>query len=296
MSSQNLLDATKARDDEFYTPLAVVEGEFAHYEGRFAGKRVLCNADDPSRSAFYRYFRDRFAELGLAKLTATGLGVQASNFGRPVGATFDGDRERPLDLPSGSFASPACLGVAREHDVVVSNPPFSMIRGYTRVLASLGVEFSFIAPLHAISLRDIFRLMRKGEMFLGATSSTPTFERPAAEPRSVPIVWLTNMAHSAEPPRLDLTAKYDPEKHPRFVNDPEAINVDRTADIPGDFAGPIGVPLSAVLKMPRSQFEIVGFARPPAVRLPDGSEKVVFFRLFVRNRDLASNGLQGSLL
>ena len=295
MSSQNLLDATKARDDEFYTPLSVVAAEFAHYEGLFEGKRVLCNADDPSRSAFYRYFRERYAELGLAGLTATGFGVGAANFGRPVGATFDGFSERELKLPSGSFASPACLAVAREHDVVVSNPPFSMIRGYTRVLDALGVEFSFIGPLHAISLRDILRLMIKGGMFLGATSSTPAFDRPLGEPKSVPIVWFTNMAHSAEPTRLDLQAEYREGKYPRFVND-DAINVDRTADIPADFAGTIGVPLSSLLKMPRSQFEIVGCARPPAVMLPDGSEKPIFFRVFVRNRDLAPPDPQATLL
>ena len=294
----NLDAARRAADDEFYTRPKDVEAEFAHYAGLFEGKRVLCNADDPARSAFYAHFRDRYAELGLAGLTATGLGAMSSNRGRPVGATFDGFTESQLDLRTGSFASPECLAIAQRHDVIVSNPPFSMIRGYLKVLLELGCEFSFLGPLNAVGYKDFWRPMRQGIMRMGASGRASMFDRPDGNATQLAnVVWYTNMPHTKTHPPRKLTARYagNEAHYPRYANH-DAINVDKAAEIPGDYAGPIGVPVSFIPTMNHDQFEIVGLGVCPWIRDEDGNRVDVFKRVIVQRRDLERPAPEGRLI
>ena len=292
---RHLERAQHAKDDEFYTRPEDIAAEFENYEGLFAGKRVLCNCDDPDRSSFYAHFRDRFHDLGLAQLTATGLGVLEGNEGNPVCATFDGTTRTDRVLDSGSFASPDCVAIAREHDIVVSNPPFSMIRGYLRVLLDVGVQFSFIGPLTAIGYRDYVRALVRGQLHMGATSRSMTFDRPGEEPKPVFSCWYSNMPHSVVQPRFEGTAKYCPDRHRPLANY-DAVNVDRSSDIPMDYDGLIAVPVSFFPKMNTEQFQLVSVAFDPYIVEPDGSERQLFVRILIRNRAFAERPPEGLLI
>ena len=99
--NKNLHRAKLAQNDEFYTQLVDIENELQHYTEHFRGKVVYCNCDDPTKSNFYRYFKENFAALGLKELIATGyVNQQATLFeGKPrraMGVIFDGQHERPI--------------------------------------------------------------------------------------------------------------------------------------------------------------------------------------------------------
>lgn len=278
-NNTNLHRAMSARDDEFYTRRVDIEREMATYPGGFDGATVCCPCDDPGRSMFWAYFRDRFHALGLRRVIATGLSVAD---GSPVGRAFDGDRETDLDLQSGSFMSPevrAIMGRGRE-TVVVTNPPFSMFRKFFGVVAEHRLRFCVMGPLHAMKYKGVLPLVLRGECWMGGTTpSRCLFDRPGGGVQRLGNVgWYTNMHHTRRAQVFPLTQSYDPDLHPRYTN-ADGINVDRAVDIPRDFAGTMGVPLSFLEKLNPAQFDIVGFKQAPTI-----GKRNVFNRLLIRNR------------
>lgn len=290
----NLTRAFAARDDEFYTRREYIEREVATYPGAFTGATVHCPCDDPDRSMFFAHFRDRFHDLGLKRLIATGLSVAD---GSPVGRVFDGVRETDLDLQSGSFASPEVRAImGRTPDtVVITNPPFSMMRTFIVMLAESGVRFCVMGPLHTLSYRKVLPFVTRGEVWIGGTTPTRCIfdHADGTEKRFGNIRFFTNMTHTRRHRIFPLTRSYDPESYPAYTN-AVGINVDRATDIPGDFAGTMGVPISFLEKLNPAQFDIVGFKRTPCVKTPDGGSRNVFNRLLIRNRQPAGRVTVGA--
>lgn len=139
MPSNRDLNAAKVRKkNEFYTTRVLIEEEMRHYRPHFKGKSVYCNCDDPESSEFYAYFKRFFNRLGLTRVISTGLSVSEDNWMQPVGAIYDGKKEKRLNLKSGDFASPECVEFMEESDIVVTNPPFSMFRKYLQQLMNWG--------------------------------------------------------------------------------------------------------------------------------------------------------------
>ena len=287
-------DARRRKNDEFYTPREMIEAELAHYSpALFRGKRILCNCDDPDRSEFFKYFADNFTALKLRRL----VGLRYSGSALPF---FNNPREADTfraaryQLPSDS-ETPAFKRTlvedknGRKHDtgkcflpggdtggfddregrrqladcdIVVTNPPFSKWREFIAMMAKSKKKFIVIGNLNAVGYKEIFPLIQSGKVWLGADSCKGAFIRPKGDESKLGFaVWFTNLRHARRGTigEIPLVAKYSAKNYPRYDNYP-VIEIGRTADIPADYAGVMGVPLSFLSKWNPAQFEILGVA------------------------------------
>lgn len=303
------------RADEFYTQLSDIEAEIAHYvvDGRnpFRGKTVYLNCDDPSRSNFWRFFADRFEALGSSRLIAThwldgGRSSEATILERTDGRVVK--RVVPL-TGDGDFRSDECVEYLQQSDIVVSNPPFTLWSEYLTQLVEHRKQFLILGNLNAVTNRAVFPYLRDGLVWLGPSisSSDRLFQVPNDYPlkaftcwedeagdrwiRVTGVRWYTNLDHQRRHRTLDLGATYDPNLHRTFDLFP-AINVGRLADIPGDYDGVMGVPVTILDRFNPDQFEILGctynYGRPaefdPDCRMrPKIDGKDVYKRILVRN-------------
>lgn len=278
-TSGKLNAAMAKKDDEFYTPPKMIKDELAHYDPRlFKGKRILCNCDDPGIdpkdlrvSEFFRYFDDRFEELELKQLVGIRYsgsvlfdGVKgAAAYTRKIAANGNGKKrhtpKRQLRGDTGGFEDYEGKRQLADCDIVVTNPPFSRFREFISLLMEKKKKFVVIGNINAIGYKEIFPLIRRGDMWLGTGRCKGKFVRPDCEPSaSAAACWFTNLPHNRrEREFVPLTAKYRVKSYPRYDNYP-AIEVGRVADIPADYDGEMGVPITFLEKHNPRQFEIIG--------------------------------------
>lgn len=290
----NLHKARKARLDEFYTRLEDVEAELQHYPNAFRGKVVYLNCDDPS-SAFWKYFADRFAALGLKELVATkypeGLLYRLKSAGGAVEVVeLEGD---------GDFRSPECVEVLKQSDVVVTNPPFSKFRALIGQLMEYGKKFLLLGNINAITYKEVWPLIQAGKLWLGGTPGYLAFRVPAdSPPKSTRFwideegckwrslgngAWFTNLdCHRRHQP-LPLTKKYTSDDFPKYSNY-DAINVDKVKDIPADYDGVMGVPITFLGKWDPEQFEIAGFYYGDDGQFLRLTDYMPYRRILIRHR------------
>ena len=143
MANKNLQNAKKAKNDEFYTQLTDVSKELMHYKKHFNGKTVLCNCDDPTWSAFWKYFHLNFEVLGLKKLISTHYDKTEPTYKMEYTGGDDNDIEVGVKTPlegNGDFRNKECLDLLDECDIVVTNPPFSCYSADTEVMTDKGWE------------------------------------------------------------------------------------------------------------------------------------------------------------
>lgn len=290
MANNQLSQAKKGKKDEFYTQLEDIEAELKHYRGHFAGKTVLCNCDDPRMSNFFYYFVLHFHRLGLKKLITTCyknqnpdlfsrnsseqavyLVYEGEDIGSPPNPNIAG-LVHPLQ-GDGDFRSPECIKFLEEADIIVTNPPFSLFREYITLLMEHRKSFIVIGNQNAITYKEVFQYIRNNQLWLGYKFGDMKFRVPnyyAARPtrfwidkkgnkwRSLGnICWFTNLDIQKRHEELTLYKKYSPEEYPHYDNY-DAINVDKTADIPCDYDGVMGVPITYLDKHNPDQFEIIG--------------------------------------
>lgn len=290
--NKNLQAANKAKKDEFYTQLCDIENELRHYREHFRGKTVLCNCDDPRVSNFFHYFAYNFEQLGLKRLITTCYKSQnADLFSRndqeqAIWLEYLGDRNgnrvpdaeeigiRPLK-GDGDFRSPECIELLKQADIVVTNPPFSLFREYVAQLVKYEKKFLIIGNMNAITYKDCFKLIKENQMWLGASihSGDREFGVPSDYPlhaagcridengnkfiRVKGVRWFTNLDYKERHEDIVLYKKYTPEEYPKYDNF-DAINVNKALEIPCDYDGVIGVPITFLDKYNPEQFEIVG--------------------------------------
>ncbi len=286
--NQSLHAANRAKQDEFYTQLPDIEKELKYYKEHFRGKTVYCNCDDPTISKFFHYFKKKFEELGLKKLITTCYKNQDPNlFSEHVSDTairleYTGNGTEPVEFQlkeDGDFRSQECIELLKQADIVVTNPPFSLFREYIAHLIEYDKKFVVIGNKNAITYKEIFPLIKDGKLWVGHTSMSQDllFDVPddyaqellktkkagsaykivdgIVKGRSQSI-WFTNLDHRKRHEDLTLYKKYSPDEYPKYDNY-DAINVDKTADIPKDYAGEMGVPISFLDKHNPDQFQIV---------------------------------------
>lgn len=270
MSNDNLHTAKKVKNDEFYTRFEDIDKELKHYN--LKGKSIYCNTDDYRKSNFVKYFVDNFNILGIGKITAT-------CFDNGDGAymyQYDGINaiQRKLE-GNGDFRSKECIELLKQSDVVVSNPPFSLFREYMAQLMEYGKKFLIIGNMNAITYKEIFPLIKDNKIWLGVSikSGDRKFYVPDNYPLNASgcgidengkrftcinsVRWFTNIDHKKNNPPLDLYKKYNPNDYPKYDNY-DAINVNKTSDIPMGYDGVMGVPITFLDKYCPTQFEIVG--------------------------------------
>ena len=292
MANKQLTGAKKAKKDEFYTQLVDIEAELKHYRGHFVGKTVLCNCDDPRMSQFFYYFVLNFHLLGLKKLITTcyknrnpdlcseNISEQAAylvyegeDIGTPPDPTTAG-LVCPLE-GDGDFRSKECIAFLEEADIVVTNPPFSLFREYVAQLIKYDKKFIIIGNINAVTYKEIFPLIQRDQVWLGPSihSGDREFEIPSSYPleaagsrtdnegrryiRVKGVRWFTNLDFPQRHEELTLYKKYSPEGYPHYDNY-DAINVDKVADIPRNYDGVMGVPITYLDKHNPDQFEILG--------------------------------------
>ena len=205
--NKNLNAATKAKEDEFYTPLFDIEEELKHYTHHFKGKTVLCNCDDPQVSNFFHYFAYNFERLGLKKLITTCYKNQQTQMfynnrcEQAVYLIYEGDKNgnrvpdpeeigvRPLK-GDGDFRSRECIELLKQADIVVTNPPFSLFREYMAQLIEYGKQFLIIGNQNQIHYKDIFKLIQEDKVWIGYKFGDMSFVVPDYYPPKKTRYWV----------------------------------------------------------------------------------------------------------
>lgn len=296
-TNSNFHTAKRAKKDEFYTQLTDIENELRHYTAHFEGKIVYCNCDDPRVSNFFHYFAYNFRVLGLKKLITTCYKNQQSDLfskndsEKAIWLQYDGTQNEtgipsPEDIGihhlqgDGDFRSPECIELLKQADIVVTNPPFSLFREYVAQLIEYERKFIIIGNKGAISYSEIFSLIMEGKLWVGNTpmSRDLLFDVPTdyadflvenkkegssykiidgvVKGRS-PSIWFTNLDHRKRHEEMILYKRYSPEEYPHYDNY-NAIEVSSTKDIPMDWDGEMGVPISFLDKYNPEQFDLLG--------------------------------------
>jgi hypothetical protein len=265
-NGSNLHKARKAKNDEFYTRLEDIEKELKHYKRHFKGKVVLLNCDDPEWSNFWFYFSRNFDHLGLKKLVSTHFDSDKPTYKLEItrGIDLNGDGEfnekDMLKVPlkgNGDFRSQECVDLLKEADIVVTNPPFSLFREYIAQLVEYKKKFLVVGNKNAITYKEIFPLIKENKVWLGVTSPKVFVQPNGEEKKFGNICWFTNLSHRKRNEELPLYAKYKKKDYPKYDNY-DAIEVSKTKNIPCDYDGVMGVPISFLDKYNPEQFEIVG--------------------------------------
>lgn len=299
--------ARSMKNDEFYTQLDDVAAEAGYYGHHFRDKVVLCNCDNPERSAFWEYFHVNFERLELKKLVSTYHGRNACV------TEYSGGNDEDLAAGirtqlagNGDFRSQECIEILDRCDIVVTNPPFSLFREYIGQLVEHNKKFLIIGNMNAVTYKEIFPLIRDDKVWYGAsiTGGDRKFNVPDNYPLDASgcgidsdgrkfikvkgVRWFTNLDHAKRHDKLTLYKKYTPLEYPKY-DGYDAINVNRTADIPMDYEGVMGVPISFLDKYCPEQFEILGDSR-----FHDGQDfsddinylngKLLYRRLLIRRR------------
>lgn len=259
--NDNLHKAKDAKNDEFYTRIEDVAEELRHYKKHFAGKVVLCNCDDPTWSAFWRYFHLNFAELGLKKLISTHYDRTKPTYKMEYEGGDDNDVEVGVKTSlegNGDFRSKECLDLLDECDIVVTNPPFSLARAYAQCLREHGKQFVIIGDLNWITYKEIFPMLKDNEIWLGYSSVKEFVQPDGTIKKFGNKLWYTNLDIQKRHEKLILWKHFTPEEYPAYLNVDNAINVDSVDNIPFDYYGIIGVPITFLSKYNPDQFEIIG--------------------------------------
>ena len=278
-ANSNLHNAKASKKDEFYTQLSDIENELKHYREHFKNKVVLCNCDDPSISNFFRYFSLKYGWLGLKKLISTCYKNQKSDLfsenksEKGVYLEYTGNIDIKKLKSDGDFRSEECIELLEQADIVVTNPPFSLFREYVASLIEYDKKFIIIGHQNAITYKEIFKLIKENKMWLGygfkggaAHFINEHYEDYATAGnhkegmiRVSGVVWFTNLEIKKRHEDLKLYQKYygNENQYPKYENY-DAINVNKTKDIPTDYEGTMGVPITFLDKYNPEQFEIIG--------------------------------------
>lgn len=286
--NKNLTQAKKNKKDEFYTQLSDIENELKHYKKHFKGKVVYCNCDDPRVSNFFHYFSYNFEKLGLKKLIATCYkNKQIDLFSQndteqAIYLEYNGDKNgsNVPDLEEigihhlkgdGDFRSEESIDLLKEADIVVTNPPFSLFREYVAQLMEYDKKFIIVGHQNATKYKEIFRFIKENKIWLGhgfkggaghfinkyyedyATAN----DKKEGMIRVSGVVWFTNLDINKRHEDLILYKEYISEDYLKYDNY-DAIEVSKTKEIPKNYNGIMGVPITFLTKYNPKQFEIVG--------------------------------------
>ena len=204
-------------------------------------------------------------------------------------------------LKTGDFRDPECIELLKQADIVVTNPPFSLFREYIGQLMEYGKKFLIIGNVNAITYKEVFPLIKDNKVWLGPsiTSGDRKFNVPNDYPlnaagcgidpdgrhfiRVKGVRWFTNLDHNKRHEELDLVCHYSPEEYPAYDNY-NAIDIGKTADIPYDFPGAMGVPITFLDKYNPEQFEIIKFRKGDDEKDLRVNGKCPYFRILIRNK------------
>lgn len=272
MAGGKLDKAKENKRDEFYTQRVDIENELKHYKKHFNNKIVYCNCDDPEYSNFYFFFKEQFHNYNLKKLITTHYSLNKKKSYKieifiKNGKLFEQKTE--LD-ENGDFRNNECIKLLKTVDIVVTNPPFSLFREYIQQLIENDKKFLIIGHQNAISYKEVFKLIKENKVWLGygfkggaghfinkhyEDYATATNHKEGMI-RVSGVHWFTNLEHDKRNQELVLYETYNKDKYLTYDNY-DAINVDKTNEIPNGYYGKMGVPITFLDKYNPEQFEII---------------------------------------
>lgn len=215
---------------------------------------------------------------------------------------------------NGDFRSKECIRLLQEADIVVTNPPFSLFREYVEQLMAYHKKFLIIGNQNALTYKDIFSYIKLNQLWLGYKFGDMSFQVPSYfTPRATRywvdetgqkwrsmgnVCWFTNLDIQKRHEPLILYKKYTPEEYPKYDNY-NAINVNKVADIPTDYDGVIGVPITFMDKYNPDQFELLGIMNTgevnEGIRYPNTPHgrpiikgKELYLRILIRRKKCQS--------
>ena len=282
----NLHAAKVVKNDEFYTRYEDIEKELMEYKkprNQWRGKKIFCNCNDGLESNFVKFFIDNFEVLGIESLTA----INYIEGGKATKYVADGDRNEDgfIDMNDvvtaelsgdGSFMSDESVEELKKCDIVVTNPPFSVFRDFVAIVRQYGKDFCVIGSKNAITYKEFFPLLKSGEVHIGETVPGEFISPDGSVTKKVNGLcrWFTTLRTRKSFEPLPLTATYYTdtnrrEEYPKYDNY-DAIEVSKVVNIPKDYFGVMGVPITFLDKWCPEQFEVLGWSRHNDLNMDGG--------------------------
>lgn len=277
MSNARLHENKRNINDEFMTLYEDVEAEMAFYADEFEDKCIYMPCDT-EQSAFYRYFLENFKKLKIRKLIASHYDKNAESvIVTVVHREVDGRPQVCYRKVScdGDFSSPKLDGLWADADIIITNPPFSKFHDFYQKIQDVSKKFILVGNVNFLSTIQGFDSLQSGQLFEGFTHRVTgwLFEIPDSDCYDKGVShyngkhyeklsfcrWFTNLKCPVVEP-LVLTKEYCPELYPEYDNY-NAIEVSKTKDIPKDYYGLMGVPVTFIDKWNPAQFELVGLSK-----------------------------------
>ncbi len=313
-----LRKAKTNKNDEFYTQLSDIESELKHYKNHFKDKIIFCNCDDAQVSNFFNYFVLNFKELGIKKLISACYKKQEDDLfnTKEFESGFfyeytdeEGDKKKPSSTDiihfngDGDFRSAESIELLNQSDIVVTNPPFSLFREYVDQLVKYNKKFLIIGNINAITYKEIFKLIKGNDAWLGVNlgrgisgfivpehyelygteTQIDRFGNKIVSPNN--CLWLTNLDTSKRHEDITLTKRYfGNEIEYQQYDNYDGINVNKTKDIPLDYNGFMGVPITFLHKFNPEQFEIIKFRKGNDEKDLSINGKCPYFRILIKNK------------
>ena len=305
--NESLNKAKLAKNDEFYTRMEDVTNELQYYTALLKGKVVYCNCDDPDKSNFVKYLITNFHRIGLRKLIASYYcDPQYSIFSdkpppNPIYIVYDGVEVYRYRLPgTGDFRSWECVKLLRESDVVITNPPFSMFIEFVDLILNHNKKFLVLGNVNTSTNGSVFDYVINRDIWYGINNTGHKFKIPTKDkdlygPGKIKVsdegyvfkeimstVWFTNMDHGKYPEWHKCEKEFSPENYYKYQGY-DAINVDKSKDIPSDYFGKMGVPVSFIPKMNRDQFNILEMLPTSSYIKINGTNVFPYKRVIIQN-------------
>lgn len=296
--NSNLTTAKKVKNDEFYTRYDDIETEVMKYRKQFKNKIVYLPCDDPAekKSEFWSFFVNNFDAFGLKKLIATHYDEEGKAYkiwidGDTTGDGYidDGDALQEDLSGNGDFRSPECVEILKECDIICTNPPFSLFREFVELLITNNKQFLIIGNQNAFTYKEIFHYIHINKIWTGY-GMVKKFNQPDGTIKEFGnVCWFTNMLTTKRNEELILTKTYNENDYPTY-DSCNAINVGKVVDIPKDYNGCMGVPITFLDKYNPNQFEILGLDDPDLKypewrgRGPDLKGKTIYRRVMIKRK------------
>lgn len=280
--------------------------ELSAYAEHFEGAHIYLNCDNPNTSNFWKYFHINFSKFKLARLTATYYNAdnQSTQF------DYFGDNDCDIThyatttlVGNGDFRSNEGIELLKEADIIITNPPFSLFREYITTLFKYNKKFIVMGNMNAVTTNAIFPLFKDNLLWYGHSihSGDVKFYVPDDYPleastcgvdkdgrkyiRVKGIRWFTNIDYKNRHTPLICSEVYSPIKYVKYDNY-DAININKTSEIPLNYCGEMGVPITFLDKYCPEQFEIVGNSSSLAVPIHTSQGKVLSGRFYIDGKRL----------
>lgn len=272
-TNTSLHNAKQAKNDEFYTRYEDIEVEVMKYRRQFRDKVVYLPCDDPAekKSEFWSFFVANFESFGLKKLIATHyeengqaykIWIDRDNDLNHDGWIDDGDAIQEDLAGNGDFRSPECIEILKECDIVCTNPPFSLFREFVDVIMTHNKQCLIIGNKNAFTYKEIFKMIKENKIWVGYTQPKDFRLEDGSTTKKVNGLarWFTNLTVNKSNEELVLTKTYNAIDYPKYDNY-DAIEVNKVVNIPKDYDGIMGVPITFLDKYNPNDFEILGDSR-----------------------------------